>query len=263
MYISNLSLCAVALFGAVASAATTLNQCTSGTTKFSEGLGDWTEERGLTNGWKITDQGLVMTLEAPKKIVRMTNSSDNNNPYNKYASPTSPNFIYSTLLHYGSVSFDLQAAGKAGAVTAAVLLAPGGDEIDFEMLGADHNKVQTNFFYGSNPIYGVNSADTEVNINTASGTHNYTVDWSPERIEFFVDGKLIRTVENKDDCDKNGDCTYPTHAAAVQIGLWDSSAVSSTTEWAKGPIDWTTGETISATVKSVTVNCNPKYNDVN
>lgn len=57
------------------------------------------------------------------------------NPYNKYESPTSPNFIYSTLLHYGSVSFDLQAAGKAGAVTAAVLLAPGGDEIDFEMLG--------------------------------------------------------------------------------------------------------------------------------
>lgn len=56
-------------------------------------------------------------------------------PYNKYASPTSTNFIYSTLMHYGSVSFDLKAAGKAGAVTAAVLMAPGGDEIDFEMLG--------------------------------------------------------------------------------------------------------------------------------
>lgn len=76
MYLSCLSLCAVALFGAVASGAT-LNQCISGTTKFSEGLGDWTEERGLTTGWKITDKGLVMTLEAPKKVVRMTNSSDN------------------------------------------------------------------------------------------------------------------------------------------------------------------------------------------
>lgn len=76
MYISNLSLCAAAIFGAVVSAAS-LNQCTSGTTKFSEGLGGWTEERGLTNGWEITNNGLVMTLEAPKKIVRMTNSSDN------------------------------------------------------------------------------------------------------------------------------------------------------------------------------------------
>lgn len=75
MYISNLSLCAVALFGAVASAAT-LNQCSSGTTKFSEGLGGWTEERNMTKGWKITDQGLVMTLEPPAKFVRMTNSSD-------------------------------------------------------------------------------------------------------------------------------------------------------------------------------------------
>lgn len=75
MYISNLSLCAAAIFCAVVSAAS-LNQCTSGTTKFSEGLGDWTEERGLTNGWEVTNDGLVMTLEAPKKIVRMTNSSD-------------------------------------------------------------------------------------------------------------------------------------------------------------------------------------------
>ncbi|GAN11318.1 glycoside hydrolase [Mucor ambiguus] len=262
MYISNLSLCAVALFGAVASAAT-LNKCTSGTTNFSKGLGGWTEERNLTSGWKITDQGLVMTLEAPKQIVRMTNSSDSNNPYNKYASPTSTNFIYSTLLHYGSVSFNLETAGKAGAVTAAVFMAPGGDEIDFEMLGAEHNKVQTNFFYGANPIYNVNSADTEVGINTASGIHNYTVDWSPERIEFFVDRKLIRTVVNKDNCNKEGDCTYPTHAATIQIGLWDSSAVSGTTQWARGPIDWVKGETINATVKSVTVNCNPKYNAVN
>lgn len=57
------------------------------------------------------------------------------NPYNKYESPTSPNFIYPTLLNYGSVSFDLKVAGVAGTVTAAVLIAPGGDEIDFEMLG--------------------------------------------------------------------------------------------------------------------------------
>ena len=73
--VSNLSLCAVAIFFTIVSA-TGLNQCTSGTTKFSKGLGDWAEERGLTNGWKITNDGLVMTLEAPKKIVRMTNSSD-------------------------------------------------------------------------------------------------------------------------------------------------------------------------------------------
>ncbi|CAO0801048.1 unnamed protein product [Mucor circinelloides] len=261
MYISNISLCAVALFSAVASAAT-LNQCSSGTTKFSEGLGSWTEERNMTKGWKITDQGLVMTLEPPAKFVRMTNSSDGNLPYNKYASPTSTNFIYSTLMHYGSVSFDLKAAGKAGAVTAAVLMAPGGDEIDFEMLGATTDKVQTNFFYGSNPIYNVNSVDSALTVNTASGFHNYTVNWTPEKIEFYVDKKLIRTVVNKDDCNAKGDCTYPTHAATVQIGLWDSSAEAGTTQWARGPINWTSGETISATVRSVTVNCNPKYNNV-
>ncbi|KAL9558117.1 hypothetical protein MBANPS3_001066 [Mucor bainieri] len=262
MYISNLSLCAVALFGAVASAAT-LNRCSSGTTVFSNGLGHWTEERNLTSGWKITNQGLVMSLEAPKELVRLTNASDSNLPYNKYASPTSPTFVYSTLLHYGTVSFNLQTAGKAGAVTAAVLLAPGGDEIDFEMLGAEQNKVQTNYFYGSTPVYNVNSADTVVDINTASGIHNYTLDWSPERIQFFVDGKLIRTSVNKNDCDSQGNCTYPTHASAVKFGVWDSSTSSGTTQWARGPINWTKNETVNALVKSVTVKCNPKYNTVN
>ncbi|CEP16946.1 hypothetical protein [Parasitella parasitica] len=247
----------IALLGSLVSAAN-LNKCTSGTTTFSHGVGNWAEERGLSNGWKVTNEGLVLTLEAPKKIVRMTNSSDNNNPYNKYESPTSPNFVYSTLLHYGTVSYIVKVADKAGAVTAATLMAPGGDEIDFEMLGADHNKVQTNFFYGPTPVYVVNSRDTEVDINTTSGFHNYTIDWSPERINFYVDRKLIRTAKNDNDCNEKGNCTYPTHAAAIEIGLWDASTVSSTAQWARGPIDWTTGETINATVKSVTVKCNSK-----
>lgn len=51
-------------------------------------------------------------------------------------------------------------------------------------------------------------------------------------------------------------------SSTVQIGLWDSSAEAGTTQWARGPINWTPGETISATVRSVTVNCNPKYNNV-
>lgn len=76
MHFTKLSLCTVAFFGAAVSAGASLNQCTSGTTQFSKGLGDWTEERGLSDGWEITEEGLVMKLEAPKKIVRMTNASD-------------------------------------------------------------------------------------------------------------------------------------------------------------------------------------------
>jgi beta-glucanase (GH16 family) len=38
-------------------------------------------------------------------------------------------------LHYGKVTFELKAASTAGAITSAIFMAPGGDEIDFEMLG--------------------------------------------------------------------------------------------------------------------------------
>jgi hypothetical protein len=56
-------------------------------------------------------------------------------PYNVYTSPNYPVFAAPQMLHYGKVTYTLKAAGVSGAVTAAILMAPGGDEIDFEMLG--------------------------------------------------------------------------------------------------------------------------------
>lgn len=56
-------------------------------------------------------------------------------PYNEYTSPDYPVFVAPQLLHYGKVTFELKAAPTSGAITSAIFMAPGGDEIDFEMLG--------------------------------------------------------------------------------------------------------------------------------
>ncbi|KAI9476186.1 MAG: concanavalin A-like lectin/glucanase domain-containing protein [Benjaminiella poitrasii] len=239
MYLPKIALCAFALLGASQTLyAALLNKCKNLNTDFTDGLGSyWSEESGSKSGWEITDEGLVMTLSAPKQIVRMTNSSDNDNPYNKYTAVDSPNFVAKNLLHYGRVTYTLKAAGTKGVVTAAVLYAPDGDEIDFEMLGAQTDRAQTNYFYSSDILYGVNGGDTSLDIDTASDFHNYTIDWTPERIKFSVDDEVIRTVKNKDDCDSDGDCTYPTHAAEIQFGMWDASNPSSTAEWAGGPVN--------------------------
>lgn len=45
-------------------------------------------------------------------------------------------------MRYGKLSATLKSTGSGGAVTAFILMADGGDEIDFEFLGGDPNHVQ-------------------------------------------------------------------------------------------------------------------------
>lgn len=45
-------------------------------------------------------------------------------------------------MRYGKLSAHIRSAGTGGAVTAFILMADGGDEIDFEFLGADLDHVQ-------------------------------------------------------------------------------------------------------------------------
>lgn len=55
-------------------------------------------------------------------------------PYNKYEG-RGPTFNASTYMRYGRVSATVKSASVGGAITAVILLADGGDEIDFELLG--------------------------------------------------------------------------------------------------------------------------------
>ncbi|KAG2235678.1 hypothetical protein INT48_008554 [Thamnidium elegans] len=256
MYLAKLTLATVVFLGfaqnlLAAPASKKLNKCTSGTTLFKDGLGDWTEESGATSSWKIIDSGLQLVLDAPKEIIQKTNASDFNNPYNEYSAPHSPNFVASQLLQYGKVTYTLKTSGTPGAVTAAILIVPGGgDEIDFEMLGGDRKKVQTNYFYGGEIVYGINGGNTD-SVDTADGFHSYTIDWSPERIRWLVDGKVIRTTKKSETC-KNKVCKYPTHPTNP----------SSTAEWAKGPINWKKDQKVTAIIKSVSIECNSEYNEI-
>jgi hypothetical protein len=63
-------------------------------------------------------------------------------PYNKYASPQSPNFESRYAMRYGRITYVLKTSNTPGAVTCAYMIAPGGDEIDFEMLGGKLHKLK-------------------------------------------------------------------------------------------------------------------------
>lgn len=55
-------------------------------------------------------------------------------PYNKEAG-RGPTFNSTTYMHYGKFSAKVKSSPVGGAITAVILIADGGDEIDFELIG--------------------------------------------------------------------------------------------------------------------------------
>lgn len=74
-----------------------------------------------------------------------------------------------------------------------------GDEMDIELLGGDRTHWQTNMFAPSpkdtQPLWGVFSSVEDVpRGGSVSEFHSYSIDWSPERIVWGVDGESVRTL---------------------------------------------------------------------
>ncbi|KAL0078090.1 concanavalin A-like lectin/glucanase domain-containing protein [Phycomyces blakesleeanus] len=203
-----------------------------------------------------------MKLLAPNEYIpKIDNSTGQFSlPYNLYEG-TGPTFNPPNYMQYGKFTATIKAAPEGGAVTAIILIADNGDEIDYELIGADDQHAQTNYFWGQQPVVGVNGGIHDVSGSIYSQFHTYTINWTPEKIDWIIDGEKVRTKNMKDTC-SGGVCKYPTHPARVQIGLWDGSRESGTAEWAHGPINWSKTKVISSYIKELTVECNPEYNTI-
>jgi len=64
--------------------------------------------------------------------------------------------------------------------------------------------------------------------------HNYTVHWTSDKLEWYIDSELVRTLAYGD---ANGGYNYPQTPMTVRLGIWaggDSSLPNGTIEWAGG-----------------------------
>lgn len=43
--------------------------------------------------------------------------------------------------------------------------------------------------------------------------HKYTIDWQPDKIQWFVDDVVVRTRTKAETCDGNGVCKFPSQPA--------------------------------------------------
>jgi hypothetical protein len=149
-----------------------------------------------------------------------------------------PLFISNNYLLFGRIEAHVQAAPGAGIVSSVVLQADDLDEIDFEWVGNDDKQVQSNYFSkGDDSTFdrgGYHPAP-----NPAGQFNNYTIEWTPKHIQWFVNGNMVRELTSDQ---AKGGKTFPQSPCQVRLGIWVAglpNAPEGTAKWAGGYTDFT------------------------
>ncbi|KAH7307971.1 concanavalin A-like lectin/glucanase domain-containing protein [Stachybotrys elegans] len=141
---------------------------------------------------------------------------------------------------YGSVRARMRTSRGRGVVSAFILFSDVKDEIDYEWVGVDLGTTQTNFYFQGIPDYD-NSANISLS-NTFSNFHDYEIRWTPDRIEWVVDGEVGRTQLRSDTWNSSAQqWDFPQTPSRVQLSLWPGGLATNaqgTIDWAGGEIDW-------------------------
>ncbi|KAL4991097.1 concanavalin A-like lectin/glucanase domain-containing protein [Aspergillus falconensis] len=185
-------------------------------------LGNASESDWVYSGKLKTEDGnLVLTM--PKES---TGSLVANNHY----------------IWYGKIGAKIKSSRGAGVVTAFILLSDTKDEIDYEWVGSDLTEVQTNYYFQGILDYDNGGKSKVAGENTYEDWHTYEIDWTPEKIDWLVDGDVVRTLTKESTFNETADrYEYPQTPSRMQLSLWPAGQASNaqgTIEWAGGEIDW-------------------------
>lgn len=162
---------------------------------------------------------------------------------------------------YGNVKARLKTSRGKGVVTAFILFSDVQDEIDYEWVGVNLEQSQTNYYSLGNPTYtnGGNSTMT----NSYDNFHDYEINWTPDKIDWIIDGNVTRTKKRSDTYNSTSHSwDFPQTPSRVQFSLWpagDPKNPPGTVNWAGGNIDWNSPEMETdyyfAIVDSVEIKC--------
>ncbi|CAF9911277.1 MAG: hypothetical protein GOMPHAMPRED_007362 [Gomphillus americanus] len=160
--------------------------------------------------------------------------------------PTVSSNWYMMFGHYKIV---MKPAPGAGIVSSLVLLSDDLDEVDWEWVGSQGGKVQTNYFgKGNTTVYdrGLTLSDG----TKSDGFNTYELDWTAEHVQWIINGNVVRTLTPAT-ADYN---QYPQSPMQLKIGNWPAgdSSNAGTSQWAGGNVQWSQGP-FDMIVKSVEV----------
>ncbi|KAF0641437.1 hypothetical protein FPSE5266_02218 [Fusarium pseudograminearum] len=157
-------------------------------------------------------------------------------------------------MFFGRLEVHLKAAPGQGIVSSIVFLSDVLDEIDWEFLGGRPNEAQSNW-------YAKSSSDNTQSLtfpvdNAQADFHNYTVHWTQESIEWYIDSTKVRTLAYP-----SGGVNYPQTPMRIKLGIWAGGDTKQneegTIEWAGGPTDFSKAPFTMTVQKVMVQNLNP------
>lgn len=175
--------------------------------------------------WKKQNQGKIDWDEKGGATFTVERSGD---------SPTVQSRFY---MLFGRLEVIMKAAGGQGIVSSAILQSEALDEIDWEFLGTNKTHVLTNYYGKGNDTYGNRGREFPMAKAPQDEWHNYTIDWTKERIQWWLDGKMLRELLPTEAL--NGK-NYPQTPMNVRLGMW---AAGDPAHNKPGVIEWAGGET--------------------
>jgi len=167
----------------------------------------------------------------------------------------SPNINSNFYLFFGRVEVVMKAAPGQGIISSAILQSEDLDEIDWEFKGGDTTNVFTNYYGKGNDtiVEGDPPRGQQFKMKSApqDDFHNYTLDWTKDRIQWWLDDEMIRELKF---ADAKGGAEYPQTPMNIRIGSWAGGDKENnkpdTVSWAGGETDFSKGP-FTMLVKSV------------
>lgn len=147
----------------------------------------------------------------------------------------SPTFTSTKYMFFGRVDVTMRVAPGAGIVSTFVLESDVLDEVDWEWLGGNSEIGQANYFSkGDTSTYGKLEQDIAI-ADTENTFHTYSMVWTPESIQWLVDGTSYRTLTYA-----SNPTQFPQTPMMVKFGIWcgGCSDQQGTRDWAGGAPNW-------------------------
>jgi len=149
----------------------------------------------------------------------------------------SPTLTTNFYFFWGRTELLLKVAPGQGIISSMMWLSDTLDEVDWEFFGTNATAAQSNYF-GKGEQDFHNAEYFEANGDVHDDFHNYTTIWTKDKLEWWLDGNLVRTLLPKD---AKGGRNFPQTPMKLSMGIWaagDPSMPKGTREWAGGDTDF-------------------------
>jgi beta-glucanase (GH16 family) len=125
-----------------------------------------------------------------------------------------PTIVSDFYIMWGKLEVSMKAAPGGGVVSSVVLQSDNLDEIDWEWVGSKPGEAQSNYFgKGNTDSYDRGAVHP---VDSQSGFHTYGFEWTAEKLDWLIDGVVVRTLIPSE---VKGDY-YPQTPMQVRLGSW-------------------------------------------